>query len=576
MSTITERQLEDAFRALEGAARRDGVLAGEFEATRRGFEGAGPASGPGGAGGSAGGSAADRRHAEWFLLQRPSESLGGVPVEALRESWLDPAEGDAEATLQAFFGSKASAFEVTSVEARTVWLHDLFGQGEHPIDEPAGAAEIAAGDLVVGRIFPVGEGLFRLSRAASCFRDPALLEALRRDVEASRASRRGVLRIQQSELERLFFGGKRGAEPTRGTTASAPPASTGSPASTPPQPSREEALAAAREELLRLGLAPARVAGDLEALVEAAAQGRGDGATEVLNAWAFDTRIDLEAAQRIVGGLWSALRSPSNGPGMPVAPPAGRKSAAEKPTNGPVDVGEALSNFDRGKAAGRDLEELFRELEADLELEVDDEGDEAIAPDFPGVVGAVVEEYLWETGRSEPERAERDRRPLRMLADYASDVGVFEALDARRLLDFAGRWLLDEARLDSAAAAREVFDALARFCRWCEEAHAHELWSSFEATWNELARSVPRLVETRGTLAPGDRSRAEPFDVAAIEGERLTLRDSHGTEHQVAVEARVASGLRPGDFVRAVRSPDGESARIAVCYPGALRGLLAG
>jgi len=504
-----------------------------------------------------------RRHLEWFVLERPSEHLGSTPVEALQEPFLERAGVDRGA-LPALLGSRAGAFEVTGVEAgEGLWLRDLFGMGEYPVQEPGAAAELRPGDLVVGRLFAREEGLFSLSHAAGCFRDPALLEALRDDAARLRANRRGTMRIEQAELERLFF------RPLRDAEGAAE-------ASTPEELLQELADAGMDAETAR------GVAAELEAAREEPAG--GDPVTEILNALALRTDADLEQARRALVRRW--------GPGRRSAPrPAGADAAPAPARAGPASsdepapqrrVQEALAEFDRGRAAGRDLEQLFRDLERDLGVDAGDgDADEAVAPDFPGVVGAMVDEFLWETAREQGASAASARRCLQALSRYAGRIGLLEDLGPRELLDFAGRWLLQDADPLDEAAARELLAALADFCRWVEERHAHPLWTPFESTWRALEAAVPRLAAARAAaadagLVPGPGTPAAGvrlFTVETARPERLRLAARGQAPREVEVPAAVGRHLRPGDLVRA--RVDGGNVRLEGFYPAAIRPLAA-
>ncbi|MEZ5979995.1 MAG: hypothetical protein R3F34_17525 [Planctomycetota bacterium] len=149
-----------------------------------------------------------RRFLEWFLLERPSESLGEPPVRALQGALLDELAGDddAEIVVAGLLDSRVGAFEVRDVQpGRGLWLHDLLGLGAYPVQEVTASSEIAAGDVAVGRVFAVGDGLFAMSPATALFRREGLVDALRSDAERLRASRRGTLRVTQIELESMFF-----------------------------------------------------------------------------------------------------------------------------------------------------------------------------------------------------------------------------------------------------------------------------------------------------------------------------------------------------------------------------------
>ena len=465
---------------------------------------------------------AERRHLEWFLLERPSAELAAVPAQAWQEEWRASLAGAPAELATSLAQSLAGAFEVTSLTpGEGLWVRDLFTLGEHPILEARASLSIQVGDLLVGRLFPAGGGAFLLSPAASVFRSPDLLEAVRVDLQAMRSARRGVLRVQQLELEHLFHG--------PGALQSAPASS-------------EEALERAEKGLRDLGIAPAEVARALKQVRRGMRAGDASVLTDILNRLAFETGVDLAAARLVLAELWElvAQREPS-------AKPAS-SDAAE-------DARAALAAFDRGRAQGKDLEQLFRELERDLGVdEVDDpdeeppEDDAAGAPDFPGVVGAMVEEFPGELGGEEgAERARRFER-LREFGTYAQDVGVFDDLGSARLVDFSARWVLDEGRLATPEEAQALLDALAAFCRWCEERHGVPLWKDFEPTLARLRSSLPRHLVLRRHASPGAGQGASR--VVRVADRSALLRDLSGNELAVELTDVQAEHLRAGDLVR--------------------------
>src|SRR6185369_13207547 len=109
---------------------------------------------------------------------------------------------------------------------------------------------------------------------------------------------------------------------------------------------------------------------------------------------------------------------------------AREKPAASDDSADPEAVARAVAEFERKRKAGAPLEAAFQELERDLDLadptSANDE-EEAPVPDFPGVVGAMIEEFLWETRGDGDPGLER----LRSLGRHAADIGVFENLRGR-------------------------------------------------------------------------------------------------------------------------------------------------
>ncbi len=494
---------------------------------------------------------AERRHLEWFLLERPSAAVGGVPVQVWQSAWRAALPDAAPELAATFLQSLAGAFEVTSlVPGEGLWVRDLFTQGEHPILEARASRAIELADLLVGRLFPAGGGAFLLSPAASVFRNAELLAAVRSDLAAMRSARRGVLRVQQLELEHLFHG-------------------PGSVAAVPPDPA--QALAHARAALRELGVAPEELERALSAVRRARRAGDGRTVIEVLNHLAFETGIDLDAARLVLTELWESLpRAAAPVPGVNGAEPPVPETRAE------ADARAALEAFDRGRAQGKDLEQLFRELERDLGVddeELAEEPDEellAAAPDFPGVVGAMVEEYLWELGREQGEARAHAAQGLRELGSYAHDIGVFDELTPVHLTDFAARWLLDEQPLARAEDAGALLDALADFCRWSEERQGVPLWKPFAPTLESLRASLPRHLRLRTLLAAGAGEGAHR--VVHVGSAEARVRDPAGTEHALALSREQAELLRAGDLVRLARR-NGEVV-LGASYPAELANLL--
>ena len=499
---------------------------------------------------------ATRRHLEWFLLERPSDHLGGVPAEVLMPEWHEQAREQGCAEPVSWLESFAGVFEVTSVESgRGLWATDLFGRGEYPIEEPNASLGIEKRDLLVGRVFPIGEGLFSLSPAAYYFRDPALLSAVCQDLERMRGARRGVLRIEQLELERLFFS----SLPNKPAPDSRVSADAGADSIDP--------LERCRADLRAAGL-DAATAGQVLTRLAASGFAQPELVIEILNQLAFDTSVDLEEARRALTEAWGALAAPRS---TARAPGSGGRSDEARTAD---EVRAALDAFDRGRASGGDLDELLARLAGDLGVEPDDDGlDADDLPDFPGVVGAMVEEFLWDAEREQGAAAARRLAGLRRLSGYAANIGVFENLGRRDLLDFAGRWLLDEGDVADAGEADEVLAALEEFCAWCESRQAHPLVQLCGEMLERLRRSVPRLASARRLLQP-HRSTDAPWDVVGSDGSDLHLRSEDGRDRAVRVTPELAAALHEGDLVHAREG--GDSLVVTRCYPAELRELLRG
>ncbi|MHC4893936.1 MAG: hypothetical protein ACYTFV_11365 [Planctomycetota bacterium] len=321
----------------------------------------------------------------------------------------------------------------------------------------------------------------------------------------------------------------------------------------------------------------------LREAAEAAARIGEDGTgvrNRLLESLAFDTSVDLDRARELLGPAWAAFaraRTPER---------VVQESAAETQTgsagtgatqtsdnapitgDGPDAVRQALENYDRGREAGVGLEQLFNTLEQELDLDDDEEEDDATAPDFPGVVAAMVEEFLWENDQGgealEPDQA----AALKSFAQFTADVGLFESLTADHLLTFAARWSLDRGRLTNESVAIATLSALEAFARWSDSEHELELWSDFSETAETLGANLPRVVRANSTLGVGELDVGDPARLDLTEDlaeERLGVRDPNGDWYVVEAPASVLSELRVGDQI-ACRF-EGECALPLRCYP---------
>jgi len=519
---------------------------------------------------------AARRHIEWFVLERHSPSLRKTPVEALLRRWHDTVSKPVGELSESFFGSFTGVFKVTSIVAGGGgWLRDLAGYGEHPVGEFPGAEEIREGDLVIGRLYPIhGEACF-LSSAARILRGPELVAALEADLERTRIARGGsrVLHISQLELEAMFF------DPDGGFVEPGTSAEPGS------EVNVEETLAATREWLASAGLTSEEVDSIFGRLrrqpcdTSRLAIGGADELGAILDEMAFTTGIDLAEARRLLTIAWPLLSTPA-------APPSGSSTASRKTghAGGPNagNARDALAAFDDGRRAGQDLEELFGTLEKDLELDqVPDDEEGTPAPDFPGVVGAMVEEFLWET-RSVAGQVELAERygVLRTLGRFGEQIGVFEELSAADLLRFTAFWLAERDELASAAEAAALIDALEAFCLWAESAHEMTLRADFGDTLATLRLSLPRITEANKQLArpqaPDADDSGELYEIVAAQGASAwKLLDRSGREHTASPPKGISPLLQSGDRLRGRIELDGQAV-VYRLYPPEAAGLLSG
>ncbi len=532
-------------RALEGflvMLREEPALRAEFEgSTDEFFRGALPSGDPRSVLLDA------HRHVEWFVLERHSATLRNTPVEALHEAWVGRYP-ELAAAGEALLASFAGLFEVESVTpGEGMLLADIAGLVQYVVAEPEAAHAARVGDLIAGRLFPIGEGLHVISSAAGYFRDSVLAEAVRRDLEETRAARANkVLHVSQLEIESLFFG-----------AGQIRPA--------------EDPTAAARSLLERWNLLPEQIDAIFERLVRAPfdpkrwAHGARDELGTILDELAFETSIDLDEAQVVLLQAWSAI---AHSRVDPVAPTSVPKAAQTPPAE--RNPRAAIAEFDRARESGAELEELFQKLERDLGLEgipgeEEEEADE-LAPDFPGVVAAIVQEFLWETSLTDPAGA-RACACLEKLGRFGANLGVIEELDATTILRFATFWVLEYDELASVEEARDLVLALESFCAWAESAHGLDLGAVREplATLHESLPRVWRANRARARSANEDPGTL--VELLSIESSgKAELRDPAGTFHATTLPVALAQELVPGDRLR-VRFEGGQCALVLCCYP---------
>ncbi len=559
MAPLDFRSIDGCFEALAAAIGRDAVLARQLQASRHEFfpGGADPTRARERPGEQA---LATRRHMEWFLLEKEKPGPQEARIAALIERCARPSGVAAGEVARSLAASHASVFEVTRVErGRGVWLWDLAGLFQCAAVEAQGSLVLAEGDVIAGRVFPMGGSLFHVSRASALWRNPRLLVALRTDLDRARARRpatqKGSLRLRQSEIEAMFHAhsfadGVPGLLDERGV---------------------RDAVGEAREMLLAGGVGLPGVDAILARLAveEPAAggllPGADDALREILDSLAFETSLDLEAARRTLLGAWEQLRASQ-------APPTRARAGSQS-----LDVAAAVAEFDRKRREGAPLEQVFQDLERDLGLAdpaIEPEDEDTPAPDFPGVVAAMIEEFLWDEQRDHGDPTAQRFESLRSLGRFAADIGVFENLSGRELTAYACRWLPESGELADAGAAQDLIAALARFCLWAQENHEVPLLEQFETVLMPLHESLPRLVEANRLCARRPSATGEErFEYSGPgNGRGAALRDSSGELTELAVDHRLTGFLRPGDVLRGRRLPDG-SLEVSVCYPPEVRRL---
>lgn len=514
--------------------------------------------------------AARRRHLEWFLLERECAAIGSVPLEVAVELRTTH-DDDRALRYAALRGSRAGIFVVSRVDpAEGVLLDELLGRGQYVADEPALAAGLDAGDLVVGRIFPRdlatdGERTtWCLSSGAANLRNPQLLEALTKDVEELRARSRGPLRMTQAELEVMFF--RESLEADQADTTPEPPAVPEAEATPEPPVPLAVQLERARGLLVGGGLEPERWT-EIVDLLRARpmpeadlALGGDDPLGWVLDELAFETDLDLDDARRRLADLWRSLHAEVEPAGSATGPDeAGPADAVD-----PARTRAALERFDAGRAEGLDVEDLFAALEAELGLDAEPEDDDHRVPDFPGVLGALVQEFLWDGARiaeADLDAFVAEHRELELFVQYGAFLGVADELDLDHLRVFLGRWLWEQpAVLAESRDLARLGASLGAFLTWLAEHHGHAVAGDLAELLGLFERSRERILAHNRTLAQAG---------VPATGTPVTLRYLGDGSWEDADGGFVADGpdagiLEVGDCLVTVRTDAGLRPRLAL------------
>ncbi len=571
--------IERCLETLAAVVRADDVLSGEFESSIEFFfRGEAPAHGDQGIAATL---LAARRHLEWFLLEYHSPTLRGSILDRLAEGYASrvaeartqesPAIADAlEAALDSLQRSHAGIFEVEEVRPEAgAWLRDLTGFGSFALGDPAVAEILTGGELIVGRLYPAGDGVHLASPAAAILAAKHVTKALQRDLDRIRENGSAkIVRVSQGELEAMFFGA--GQRDAIGTA----PVGSGLEES-------EDPVGDALALLLEAGLGEARSRASISQLAreprdpDKLVHGASDVLGGLLEELAFDTDVDLNVARTALLSAWELVSLPT-APTPPVAAPS-----ADTEDSGVDDAQReaAINAFAEGRERGGDPATLLRTLQQELGVVDEEDEPDMPAPDFPGVVGAMIEEMKWELGATDPEADVQALEPLRLLAEFAQPIGVFEELTGRDMFQFTTFWLQEKDALKSDEEAATLVEALRAFCNWALDAHEVDLGSEFLYALDGMQHSLPRMRHANLRLPAADRARGfedagSLFEIMEIDGPEAAtfetstdkVRASNGDIMTVIVRAPLRDALAPGDRVRGAIELDGH-ARIYCCYP---------
>ncbi len=497
---------------------------------------------------------AEHRFAEWFALERESETLGDVPIEVLPYANLEPEVG----------GSFVSVFLVTSANPHSAMARDLQDDGMLDLLVPPGS--LLPGDLVVGRLYPVGAGQWTPSTAAAVFRPGvAIGQAFSRDVQRLGLSRR----LWQVEIEHLLL---RRPDQAR------------SPTSSGPDEVPLEHLEAELEQLLDAGGCELGVTEISSRL--AAASRLGPAMGPLLEELAFDTAVDLDRVRAVLLQLWNLLHRDDE-------PTAEESSDTPEAVPPGLGLGEQLARaLEQGLAQKQDVEELFArlgrmagidpaELDDDAE-DVDEEAAQLLADEDGGDLGPLVEEYLWEMKRQEGPAA----GALRQWADLQSNAPVprndVESITPSDVVRLLLHVYLGAPTAGAATAVRTTFAELRHFADWLALTQEMALTPVLDGCQGSFLDQLDRLQAAGTALSTAAEGNVRPglLHVEAVDARGFGARDDDGEDHWIAAPAGAMPHLRVGDMVLGALSPragDGLERRLAgrvVVLPQDARSLM--
>ncbi|MFT4512287.1 MAG: hypothetical protein ACI89X_004421 [Planctomycetota bacterium] len=504
----------------------------------------------------AGNDAAEHRFAEWFLMERESESLGVVPVT------IPPYSRD----IEPLEGSLVGLFLVESV-GDTVTAIDM--QDEEVV-ELAEAGTLKVGDLLVGRMYPVSGERWAPSAATPALRPGrALAKAFLQDLAKLELGRR----LLQIELEHLLLREHGGTSVSLGGGSAEEPASAEMVVA--PDAPLEHLEADLEQLMLAVGLEHS-----VTDISEQLAQTLHPGAVmgPLLDQLAFDTDIDLDRIRRVLLEIWNAHH-------------AGQTRSTEEPGSGLGPPGETLGEqlarkLEDGIGEQEDVEDLFKQMESMAGIEPDEDDsvqdgrNTAIVAEVfetgetdgdAGDLAPLVAEFHWENGNNEPEQSALTLwiELQRSAAVPNTDVELIPAGDLMRLLLHV---YLRSAPGERVAQVRGAFDELRRFYDWIVETQEIDQREVLKRCQGALLDQLERL-QAAGIALSNDQAPVQSPGLMQVEetgADGFGARDDDGGSHWLLAAKNAVDLLAAGDIVL------GGFAPIAGDEPTSLHRRLAG
>lgn len=520
---------------------------------------------------------AELRFAEWFLLERESDLRGEVPAQLPKYAEVG----------ERLLDSQSGVFLVEMPTGTAVAALDLQDDTVLELVVPPGSLQ--GGDLLVGRLYGNGGARWTPSTACAVFRPGAEIgRAFQRDLKRLDLDRR----LQQVELEHLLL---RRPDHQAGPTsapADVPVVETavGAPAVPDPLGPAEpsvplEHLEADLERMLVDADCDLSASGLSQQLLLAVRPGPVVG--PVLDQLAFDTTVDLDRLRELLVQIWNAHHRDELDDQAPLAP---KEAPGET-------LGERLvRTLDEGLAQHRDVGELFAQLERMAGIEPEPEDDQAADADAKAEAGSapddddepvrvddedadaaeatfgdpeagdlqpLVEEHLWETGRSaDPTSSLRLWAELQRNAPLPrTDLEQVTPSDLMRLLLHV---YLGAAPAGRARAVRSTFEELRAFYDWAAATQELAFGAVLDQCRGSLLDQVDRLQAAGQALSTEDRGRGRPgiLQIEDLDANGFGVGDDDGGHHWIAAVPQVTTNLQVGDLLLgSLGTPDARGQR---------------
>jgi hypothetical protein len=515
------------------------------------------------------------RFQEWFLLERESDVLGGVPHGLLPMSSLE---------LESLSDSLLGVFLVGGSNTGEHVVVDLQNDITVDVTQIPGVS-LKAGDLLIGRLYDGPFDVYIPSAAMAFQREGhGLAAAFTKDLHAMKLDRR----LTQAEIEYLLFR-------SRGDVASAP-----TPDPTPAIPL--EHLEADLEKCLGAGGV------DVEELSATAISGSLCGIHRpgliidpLLEKIAFDTQVDIEVARALMLQIWEHGQTQAAKAAPPVLdvadaiafesdipqdiPPQRPKVGEAPASDSSSDVTEGLgaairAKLEAGMAQGEDLEQLFSEAEDSLD-EPDSDADEGDVGG-EGNLRSLITEYLWETDTDR----NIDGHVLEQLVVTQNEAALprldLEDITITDLLRLLMQDYLSSAPGERASRVGSTFQVLERFLNWAEETQTFELQSVLTGVRDGFVQHVARLEAAGMALSqnsPAEGSGRSLYRVISVAPDRLEIAVDDGDDLiQIEVPGSGPENLQPEDLllasVRSSNAGEGRFAGMVIPVPAITRNLL--